>query len=52
MSLIDIQDLNPLNQLIILVAIIGFAFLLLVTYLDKNDNFALKRDWRKNDDNK
>ena len=51
MSLIDIQDLSPLYQLIILVAIIGFAFLLLVTYLDNSESFALKRDWRKNDDN-
>ena len=50
MNLLNIQSLNPLNQLLILVGIIGFGFLLLVTYLDKSDNFALKRDWRDKED--
>ena len=50
MDLIDIQSINPISQLIIAVSLIGLCFLLLVTYLDNSDAFALKRDWRKKDD--
>ena len=41
-----LEGLSPLNQLFTLVTLIGVAFLLLVMFLDANDNFALKRDWR------
>ena len=50
MNLLNMQDLSPINQLIILVAAIGFGFLILVTYLDNSKGFELKRDWRDRDD--
>ena len=40
------QTLSPINQLVILVAIIGLLFGILVTYLDNSKDYALKRDWR------
>ena len=40
------QTLSPINQLVILVAIIGLLFGILVTYLDTSKDYALKRDWR------
>ena len=50
MNLLNIQQLSPIYQLVILVGVIGLLFLLLVMYLDNSDEFALKRDWRKNKD--
>ena len=43
------QNLSPFNQLIVLVAFIGLLFGFLVVYLDKSNDFELKRDWRKNE---
>ena len=40
------QTLSPINQLVILVAIIGLLFGILVTYLDNSKDYALKRDCR------
>lgn len=42
-----LNNLDPVNQLFVLMGLIGIAFLMLVIFLDNNDNFALKRDWRK-----
>ncbi len=42
-----LESLSPLQQLLALVVILGAGFLLLVMYLDANENFALKRDWRE-----
>ena len=41
-----IDQLGPLGQVMTLLVLISFAFLLLVNFLDRSDNFALKRDWR------
>jgi len=46
-----VQNLSPINQLLILVAFIGLLFGFLVVYLDNSKDYALKRDWRDNDDN-
>jgi len=46
-----LQSLSPINQLLILVAFIGLLFGFLVVYLDNSKDYALKRDWRDNDDN-
>ena len=44
-----LQNLSPINQLVILVAFIGLLFGFLVVYLDNNKGYALKRDWRDKD---
>ncbi len=44
-----LQNLSPINQLVILVAFIGLLFGFLVVYLDKSKDYALKRDWRDKD---
>tara|TARA_Y100001968_G_scaffold278888_1_gene274505 strand:+ start:999 stop:1148 length:150 start_codon:yes stop_codon:yes gene_type:complete len=41
-----LQNLSPINQLVILVAFIGLLFGFLVVYLDNSKEYALKRDWR------
>ena len=41
-----LQNLSPINQLVILVAFIGFLFGFLVVYLDNSKDYELKRDWR------
>ena len=41
-----IQNLSPINQLVVLVAFIGLLFGFLVVYLDNSNDYALKRDWR------
>ncbi len=41
-----LESLSISSQLLALVAILGVGFLLLVMFLDDNENFALKRDWR------
>ena len=41
-----LQNLSPINQLVVLVAFIGLLFGFLVVYLDKSKDFELKRDWR------
>ena len=43
-----LQDLSPINQLVVLVAFIGLLFGFLVVYLDSSNDYELKRDWRKN----
>tara|TARA_B100000965_G_scaffold364043_1_gene347409 strand:+ start:4856 stop:5005 length:150 start_codon:yes stop_codon:yes gene_type:complete len=42
-----LQNLSPINQLVVLVAFIGFLFGFLVVYLDNSNEYELKRDWRK-----
>ena len=44
-----LQNLSPINQLLVLVAFIGLLFRFLVVYLDNSKDFALKRDWRDKD---
>ena len=44
-----LQNLSPINQLVILVAFIGLLFGFLVVYLDNSKDYALKRDWRDKD---
>ena len=44
-----LQNLSPINQLVILVAFIGLLFGFLVVYLDTSNDYELKRDWRKKD---
>ena len=46
-----LHSLSPITQLIVLVAFIGLLFGFLVVYLDNSKDYALKRDWRDNDDN-
>ena len=41
-----LQNLSPINQLVILVAFIGLLFGFLVVYLDNSKDYVLKRDWR------
>ena len=41
-----IQNLSPINQLVVLVGFIGILFGFLVVYLDNSKNYELKRDWR------
>ncbi len=41
-----LQNLSPINQLIVLVAFIGLLFGFLVVYLDNSKEYVLKRDWR------
>ena len=43
------QNLSPINQLVVLVAVIGLLFGFLVVYLDNSRDYELKRDWRKKD---
>ena len=42
-----IRNLNPIDSLLFLMIVIAIIFLFVVIYLDNNENFALKRDWRK-----
>ena len=42
-----LQNLSPINQLLVLVAFIGLLFGFLVVYLDNSNGYELKRDWRK-----
>ena len=44
-----LQNLSPINQLLVLVAFIGLLFGFLVVYLDNSKDYALKRDWRDKD---
>jgi len=44
-----LQNLSPINQLVVLVAFIGLLFGFLVVYLDNSKNYELKRDWRDHD---
>ena len=44
-----LQNLSPINQLVVLVAFIGLLFGFLVVYLDNSKDYALKRDWRDKD---
>ena len=44
-----LQNLSPINQLVILVAFIGILFGFLVVYLDNSKGYTLKRDWRDKD---
>ncbi len=44
--LLAFKKMNPVNSLFLFMGFLGVAFLLLVVFLDSNDNFALKRDWR------
>ena len=44
-----LQNLSPINQLVILVAFIGLLFGFLVVFLDNSKDYALKRDWRDKD---
>ncbi len=46
-----LQNLSPINQLLILVAFIGLLFGILVVYLDNSKDYVLKRDWRDKDRN-
>ncbi len=41
-----LQNISPINQLIVLVAFIGLLFGFLVVYLDNSKDYELKRDWR------
>ena len=41
-----LQNLSPINQLLVLVAFIGLLFGFLVVYLDNSNEYELKRDWR------
>ena len=45
--MVYLQNLSPINQIIILVAFIGLLFGFLVVYLDNSKEYALKRDWRE-----
>ena len=47
-----IQNLSPINQLLVLVAFIGILFGFLVVYLDNSKDYELKRDWRDKDSKK
>ena len=40
------QNLSPINKPIIIVTFIGLLFCFLVVYLDNNNEYELKRDWR------
>ncbi len=42
-----LQNLSPINQLVILVAFIGLLFGFLVVYQDNSKDYKLKRDWRE-----
>ena len=44
-----LQNLSPINQLVILVAFIGLLFGFLVFYIDNSKDYELKRDWRDKD---
>ena len=44
-----LQNLSPINQLVVLVAFIGLLFGFLFIYLNNNKYYALKRDWRDKD---
>ena len=44
-----LQNLSPINQLVILVVVIELLFGFLVVYLDNSKDYALKRDWRDKD---
>ena len=44
-----LQNLSPINQLVVLVAFIGLLFGFLVVYLDNSKAYELKRDWRDKD---
>ena len=44
-----LQNLSPINQLVISVAFIGLLFGFLVVYLDNSKDYELKRDWRDKD---
>ena len=44
-----LQNLSPINQLVILVAFIGLLFGFLVVYLDNSKDYALKLDWLDKD---
>ncbi len=46
-TLLGVEALSPVNQLFVGLFILGFAFLLLVTFLDDSEDYELKRDWRK-----
>ncbi len=46
-----LENLSPINQLLILVAFIGLLFGFLVVYLDNSNEYKLKRDWRDKDNN-
>ena len=41
-----LQNVSPINQLVVLVAFIGLLFGFLVVYLDNSKEYVLKRDWR------
>ena len=41
-----LKSLSPINQLVILVAFMGFLFGFVVVYLDESKDYELKRDWR------
>ena len=43
------QNLSPIDQLLVLIAFIGLLFGFLVVYLDKSNDYELKRDWRDKD---
>ncbi len=47
-SLNPITNLSPINSLLLLILGLAVLFLFLVSFLDANENFALKNDWRKN----
>tara|TARA_Y100001968_G_scaffold213100_1_gene196134 strand:+ start:193 stop:336 length:144 start_codon:yes stop_codon:yes gene_type:complete len=40
------QNLSPLNQVVVLIAIIGILFGFLVIYLYNKNNYELTRDWQ------
>ncbi len=39
--------LSPMSSLLAVISAVAVGFLVVVMFLDNNDNFALKRDWRK-----
>ena len=41
-----LQNLSPINQLVVLVALIGLLFGILVIYLENSKEYELKRYWR------
>ena len=41
-----IEDLSPINQVVVLIAFNGLLFGFLVVYLDNSKGYDSKRDWR------
>ena len=44
-----LQNLSPINQLVILVAFIGLLFVFFGVYLYISKDYVLKRDWQDKD---